>query len=116
MRPTNEKDAQVLAAALGSGALYLLTLDRRHLLTRAVQSADLPVVVLSREFLRDIVAGGLAVDDSSGTIRPMAVRGVFSSAATGPLLCGSKGHCGCSDHGASRLRPSMHAPIGVGDW
>lgn len=58
---TTEKDAHVLAAAPGSGAAYLLTLDRRHLLTRAVQSADLPVVVLTPgEFLRDIAAGGLA--------------------------------------------------------
>ncbi len=52
---TTEKDAHVLAAALEFGADYLLTLDRRHLLTPAVQSAGLPVKVMTPgEFLRHL--------------------------------------------------------------
>ena len=42
-----EKDAHVLAAALECGAAYLLTLDRRHLITAAVQSAGLPAIVMT---------------------------------------------------------------------
>ena len=42
---TTEKDAHVPAAALECRAAYLLTLDRRHLLTPAVQSAGLPLRV-----------------------------------------------------------------------
>jgi predicted nucleic acid-binding protein len=54
---TTEKDAHVLAAALECGAAYLLTLDRRHLLTPAVQSAGLPVEVMTPgEFLRGIAS------------------------------------------------------------
>ena len=50
-----EKDAHVLAAALACGAGYLLTLDRRHLITEAVQSAGLSVrVVTPGDFLRGI--------------------------------------------------------------
>ena len=53
---TTEKDAHVLAAALESGAAYLLTLDRRHLLNPLVLSAGLPVRVLTPgEFLQAIV-------------------------------------------------------------
>lgn len=50
-----EKDAHVLAAALCCGAGHLLTLDRRHLITSAVKSADLPLAVATPgEFLREI--------------------------------------------------------------
>lgn len=52
-----EKDAHVLAAALECGAAYLLTLDRRHLLTPAVRSAGLGLTVLTPgEFLSDVVS------------------------------------------------------------
>ncbi|HLC30823.1 MAG TPA: PIN domain-containing protein [Dehalococcoidia bacterium] len=40
---TGEKDAHALAAELACGASYLLSLDRRHLITPAVQSAALPL-------------------------------------------------------------------------
>ena len=40
---TSEKDAHVLAAALACKAGWLVTLDRKHLLTPAVQSANLPL-------------------------------------------------------------------------
>ena len=54
-----EKDAHVLAAALECGAGYLLTLDRRHLMTPAVQSAGLPVrVVTPGDFFRRVVNVG----------------------------------------------------------
>ncbi len=54
-----EKDAHVLAAALECGAAYLLTLDRRHLITPAVQSAGLPVsVVTPGDFLREVATQG----------------------------------------------------------
>jgi hypothetical protein len=54
-----EKDVHVLAAALECGATYLLTLDRRHLLTQAVQSAALPLrVTTPGEFLREVMAAG----------------------------------------------------------
>jgi len=50
-----EKDAHVLAAALACGAGYLLTLDRRHLMTPAVQSAGLPLrVVTPGDFLGEV--------------------------------------------------------------
>ena len=53
---TTEKDAHVLAAALECRAGYLLTLDRRHLLTPAVQSAGLPLRVMTPgDFLRGII-------------------------------------------------------------
>ena len=41
------KDAHVLAAALECQAGYLLTLDRRHLLTPADLSAQLPLEVVT---------------------------------------------------------------------
>lgn len=54
-----EKDAHVLAAALECGAGYLLTLDRHHLATPAVQSAGLPVkVVTPGDFLAQLAAEG----------------------------------------------------------
>ena len=54
------KDAQVLAAALEYKAAYLLTLDRRHLLTDIVLEAGLPVTRMTPgEFLNEIVSGGL---------------------------------------------------------
>ena len=56
---TGSKDAHVLAAALECGASYLLTLDRRHLLTPAVTSADLPLTVMTPgDFLQGIVSPG----------------------------------------------------------
>ena len=52
---TTEKDAHVLAAALACKAGYLLTLDRRHLLTPSVQSAGLPLEVMTPgDFLKEI--------------------------------------------------------------
>ena len=55
---TTEKDAHVLAAALECEAAYVLTLDRRHLLTSDVQSAGLPLrVVTPGDFLREIAEG-----------------------------------------------------------
>jgi predicted nucleic acid-binding protein len=54
---TTDKDAHVLAAALECSAGYLLTLDRRHLLTPAVQAAGLPLeVVTPGDFLKEIAA------------------------------------------------------------
>ncbi len=52
-----EKDAHVLAAALQCTASYLLTLDRRHLLTSAVLEAGLSVTVATPgDFLKEIVS------------------------------------------------------------
>ena len=54
--PSRGKDAHVLAGALECGAAYLVTLDRRHLLTPAVESAGLPVRVMTPgDFLREVV-------------------------------------------------------------
>lgn len=54
-----EKDAHVLAAALTCEAAVLLTLDRRHLLTPTLKSAQLAVKLLTPgEFLREVA--GLA--------------------------------------------------------
>jgi len=54
-RLVGEKDAHVLAAALECGADYLLTLDRRHLLTPSVLSAGLSVkVLMPGDFLKQI--------------------------------------------------------------
>ncbi len=54
---TTEKDAHVLAAALECGAAYLMTLDRRHLLTPVVGSAGLPTrVVTPGDFLKEIAS------------------------------------------------------------
>ena len=51
---TTGKDAHVLAAARECKAAYLLTLDRRHLLMPAVQSAQPPLKVVSPgDFLRE---------------------------------------------------------------
>jgi predicted nucleic acid-binding protein len=52
-----KKDAHVLAAALECGADYLLMLERRHLLTSAVQSVGLPIrMVTPGDFLREVAA------------------------------------------------------------
>ena len=52
-----EKDAHVLAAALECSAGYLLTLDRRHLITSAIQAAGLPVsIVTPGDFLRELAS------------------------------------------------------------
>lgn len=54
-----EKDARVLAAALECNAGYLLTLDRRHLLTPAVLSAGFAVKVMTPgDFLKQIATIG----------------------------------------------------------
>lgn len=54
---TTEKDAHVLAAALECGATYLITLDRRHLLNEAVESAGLSVrTITPGDFLRTVVS------------------------------------------------------------
>lgn len=54
---TGDKDAHVLAAALDCGAAYLLTLDRRPLLTPAVESAALPLKAATPgQFLRKLVS------------------------------------------------------------
>lgn len=54
-RLVGQKDAHVLAAALECGAGHLLTLDRRHLITPAVQSEGLPLkVVTPGEFLKEL--------------------------------------------------------------
>ena len=51
-----EKDAHVLAAALDCGADYLLTLDRRHLITTVVLNAGLPLrVITPGEFLKKLL-------------------------------------------------------------
>ena len=54
---TTEKDAHVLAAALECGATYLITLDRRHLHNEAVESAGLPVTMITPgDFLTTVVS------------------------------------------------------------
>jgi len=54
-----EKDSHVLAAALEGGAGYLLTLDRRHLITPAIQAAGLPVAVMAPgDFLKQVFTQG----------------------------------------------------------
>ena len=59
---TTERDAHVLAAGLECKAAYLLTLNRRHLLSPEVLSAVLPVRVMTPgEFLKGIAFG--PVDD-----------------------------------------------------
>lgn len=58
---TTEKDAHVLAAALECRASHLLTLDRRHLLTPKVRSADpLLKVETPGDFLQELAASGRA--------------------------------------------------------
>lgn len=50
------KDAHVLAAALKGRADFLLTLDRKHLLTPTVLGAGLPFMILTPgDFLRRLV-------------------------------------------------------------
>jgi predicted nucleic acid-binding protein len=52
------KDAHVLAAALQCNAEYLVSLDRRHLVTAVVQAAKLPVkVVVPGDFLSLVTSG-----------------------------------------------------------
>jgi predicted nucleic acid-binding protein len=52
-RIIGEKDAHVLAAAVGSSADFLLTLDRKHFMTEKVKRAKLPVTILTpADFLR----------------------------------------------------------------
>lgn len=54
-----DKDAHVLAAALECSAGYLLTLDRRHLITPTTQSAGLPInVVTPGDFLKEVATQG----------------------------------------------------------
>ena len=51
-----EKDAHVLAAALKSGAAFLLTLDRRHFMTKKVLDAHLDLDVMTPgDFLRKLL-------------------------------------------------------------
>ena len=51
-----EKDAHVLAAALKSGAAFLLTLDRRHFMTKKVLDAHLDLDVMTPgDFLRELL-------------------------------------------------------------
>lgn len=51
-----KKDAHVLAAALISGAAYLLTLDKRHLLTPAIRAVNPQVRVMTPgDFLQEVV-------------------------------------------------------------
>lgn len=51
-----EKDAHVLAAALKSGAAFLLTLDRRHFMTEKVRDAHLDLDVMTPgNFLRKLL-------------------------------------------------------------
>ncbi len=54
---TGVKDAHVLAAALECGADYLLTLDRRHLLTPTAESAVIPLKVITPgQFHQELVS------------------------------------------------------------
>ena len=56
---TGPKDAHVLAAALACDAAYLLTLDRRHLITPTIEAAELPIRVMTPgNFLRELVRRG----------------------------------------------------------
>jgi predicted nucleic acid-binding protein len=51
------KDAHVIAAAVQSGAAFLLSLDRKHLVNDEVRSAGLPLQVLTPgEFIQQILA------------------------------------------------------------
>ena len=55
---TTEKDAHVLAASLDCGAGYLLTLDRRHLLSEQVLAAELAVRCMTPgTFLQEVIRG-----------------------------------------------------------
>lgn len=56
-RLTSKKDAHVLAAALACKAGWLVTLDRKHLLTPLVLSAGLPLLAgTPGDFLRALLA------------------------------------------------------------
>lgn len=51
------KDAHVIAAAVQSGADFLLSLDRKHLVNNQVRAAGLPFQVLTPgEFIQQILA------------------------------------------------------------
>ena len=51
------KDAHVIAAAVQSGAAFLISLDRRHLVNDQVRSAGLPLQILTPgEFIQHILA------------------------------------------------------------
>ena len=51
------KDAHVIAAAVQSGAAFLLSLDRKHLVNDEVRRAGLPLQVLTPgEFIQQILA------------------------------------------------------------
>lgn len=51
------KDAHVIAAAVQSGADYLLSLDRKHLVNDQARSAGLPFLVLMPgEFIQQVLA------------------------------------------------------------
>ena len=53
------KDVPVLAAAVASKAAYLVTLDRRHFLTKAVSDKVSGLVILTPgDFLRELVRQG----------------------------------------------------------
>ena len=53
------KDVPVLAAAMASKAAYLVTLDRRHFLTKTVSDKVPGLVILTPEdFLRELVRQG----------------------------------------------------------
>ena len=50
------KDARVLAAAIKSGAAFLVTLDRKHFMTSTIEDSGLPINILTPgEFLQRIV-------------------------------------------------------------
>jgi predicted nucleic acid-binding protein len=50
-----QKDAHVLAAALQCGSKYLITLDRRHLMTPEILKAGLAIkIVTPGDFLKEI--------------------------------------------------------------
>lgn len=54
-----EKDSHVLAAALGCQAAYLLSLDRKHLLTPELREATLPLRLMTPgEFIAAVLEGG----------------------------------------------------------
>ena len=49
-----EKDAQILASAIKSKAKFLITLDRKHLLTPKIQKAKLPIKIITPgQFIQD---------------------------------------------------------------
>ncbi|MDO8532604.1 MAG: PIN domain-containing protein [Dehalococcoidia bacterium] len=51
------KDAHVLASALASHSVVLLTLDRRHFMTAVIQNARLPLVIMTPgDFLKQLLA------------------------------------------------------------